>query len=296
MRKNFTTTTHPHGYMLTQKDPNFGFVRISKNASTTISSIPEFKLKRWTSIKGFKGNIYVALRDPIDRFFSSIPETLIRFRHPAICEKENQMKQDVNISYDVYDFFLHVEIEKLDKFIIKYIELIESFGFFDSHHEPQIYFLTDLTGKFYHDMFLFDITSSKEFLTRISKIENLNFNISIKKKNDGSLKSGQKFGNSFFTIRDWFMKHNSQRKKYNYNPLYRWSFLNNVPFSSSRTEFYKKIKTFKADKLICSKIKNLYEKDINLFNKVKQRNLEFNDFYFISSKSYDDNFKINNII
>ena len=290
MRNNYTTTTHPHGYMLTQKDLNFGFVRISKNASTTISSIPEFTLKKWIPIRGFKGNIYVALRDPVDRFFSSIPETLIRFRHPEICEKENQIKQDLNISYDVYDFLLNVDIEKLDQFILKYIKLIENFGFFDSHHEPQIYFLTDLTGKFYNDMFLFDITSSKESLNRISKMENLNLNINLKKKNDGSLKSGQRFGSSLIVIRDWFMKHDSQKKKNNYNPLYRWSFLNNVPFSSSRSEFYKKIKVFKTDKLICSKIKSLYDKDIYLFNKVKQRNLESNNFYFLSSKSYDDKF------
>ena len=279
MNRGFTTITHPHGYMLTQDECKFGFVRISKNGSTSISHVPEFQLKKWSPIQGFQGGVYAALRDPVDRFLSSIPETLMRYRHPNGSGKVNKKNQDISISYDVYDFFNYVKIDKIDHFLLQYIELIESYGYFDAHHEPQVDFITNLNGALYHDIFLFDIAHSEHALKTIARVEGLNENIKVERANSGSNNLMRRYNPKTVLFKIWKAKKNDN--DYSYNPMYRWSSINNIPFSHARVEFYKKIKELRLNQYICSRIEGLYEDDMSLFNQTVQSNKKPEDVYFL---------------
>ena len=284
MMRKALTTTHPHGYMLTQNECKFGFIRISKNGSTAISHVPEFKLKKWCPIQGFKGNVYAALRDPVDRFFSSIPETLMRYRHPDVSVSKNTKSQDINVSYDVYDFLLRVKSNKLDQFLLQYIEFIKGCGYFDAHHEPQVNFITDLNGDLYNDIFLFDIDQSNNALTTIGKMEGLCNNIKAKIMNDGSGNLMQKYNSKKILFNILRMGNGTHKNEYMYNPMYRWALANNIPTSHARVEFYKRIKELRFNRFICSKIETLYENDIYLFDKVMQKNKDFENLFFLSKK------------
>lgn len=104
-----STVTAPFGFMATQESKKFGYLRIAKCGSTSFSSIKEFSLDQWVEIAGFRGGeCYSALRDPVDRFFSSIPETMKRFT-----KNTNPIdgRRDVVVSWDIYEEILKLDIE-----------------------------------------------------------------------------------------------------------------------------------------------------------------------------------------
>ena len=148
----YQTCTHPYGYMLTQNERNFGFIRISKNASTSIAAIKELKLTSWAEIEGFRGNIYAVIRNPIERFVSSIPETLLRIN--SVDPIHGNRGDDVIVPYYLKKEIYGLKVKKLDDFMRGYVDIVGQ-DFFDAHHEPQIKFITDMDGRFYSGLSLF---------------------------------------------------------------------------------------------------------------------------------------------
>lgn len=285
MTRKLTTLTHYHGYLLTQNEEEFGFVRISKNGSTTISSIPEFKFRKWRSIRGFNSNIYAAVRHPVDRFLSSVPETLMRYRHPEKSGEKNKIFQDVAVSYDVYDFLNLVRVDKLDEFLFQYLDLIEGCGFFDAHHEPQTSFITDIFGSLYHDMFLFDIHNSSDALNSIAAKEGLDKINKIRKMNSGlnsrSLKSVVK--EKIISKINPSAGERHPAGEESYNPLYRWSKKNNVNPLHARRTFYTEIKKMTENSCIVSRIESLYQGDMDLYKHILA-NTEESGLCFLSKR------------
>lgn len=132
------TTTHPHGYVLARADRVLGLVRISKNAST--ESKVRLLCEEWIAFGAFPGPSVAFVREPVSRFLSSIPETVLRMTEPQLAEVER--KDRVEIPEDVYGELLGNAALPIEQLAELFLELVE-YGFFDAHHEPQVNFLAD---------------------------------------------------------------------------------------------------------------------------------------------------------
>lgn len=158
------TNTHHFGYMLTPESKSFGVINISKNASSNLRADPRISLSCQARIASFKGPIFCLLRDPIKRFLSSIPETIYRVR---IGSDKNiyPLSRSTSISYDIANQLEFLDVGNIDLFIHSYIDIINQYGFFDAHHEPQTYFLTNKNGDALSNIICFDINQYDHFIS-----------------------------------------------------------------------------------------------------------------------------------
>lgn len=133
------TTTHPYGYA-SVGNSDLAFIRISKNASTFIAD--SLYLNRWERIDRLPHHRFLcALRDPEERFLSSIGETVGRI---GVFSQKADVAVDLRIFRAVTEL-CHDFDGDVAGFLLSYVNIIERFGFFDAHHEPQHYFLIDAT-------------------------------------------------------------------------------------------------------------------------------------------------------
>ena len=140
------TITHPFGSLWTNRSRSIGFIRISKCASTSVTSA--CGLDRIEPIQGWNlGNpLFTILRDPTSRFLSSIPETFKRVFPQGILESD-RLSRDVEVTQVIYEKIYHLSGCSPKTLIEGWLGLIAEHGFFDAHHEPMVYFLfreTDL--------------------------------------------------------------------------------------------------------------------------------------------------------
>lgn len=154
----FLDVNAPFGYCIPSRFANFSFVRISKNASTSLVEDKRLGLRHYgyERIDAYPSDFscYACIRDPIDRFVSSIPETLSRYmrRH----QTTKFMRSAVLVNDDIaceLDGMYHF-LDRPSLFLEMYIELVESV-FFDAHHQPQLAFLTRADSHFVRDYNLF---------------------------------------------------------------------------------------------------------------------------------------------
>lgn len=131
------TTTHPYGYA-SVGNGDLAFIRISKNASTFIAS--SLNLNRWERIDRLPQHRFLcALRDPESRFLSGVGETIGRI---GVFAQEADVAVDLRILRAVTEL-CHSFDGDVAGFLLGYLAIIDRFGFFDAHHEPQHYFLID---------------------------------------------------------------------------------------------------------------------------------------------------------
>jgi len=272
MNNRRTTINHFFGYALTQQNEDFGFIRISKNASSYFASISEYEFKKWIEIKKFEGRLYASVRDPIERFFSSIPETLTRMHAPD----PYRSKSDVVLSYDLWNLILTLDCNNINKFLNEWIDIVDD-GFFDSHHEPQVYFLQNYKKEFYPNLNLFSLDAIDKSLDLISIQENY-----PKVKTKKIVNSGEKGGGTFTrfdSIKKFLSPATSSHEPSNYrkisheNPISKFSKERNLTIREARRIFYNDLVKFKNDKNIKRRIYRIYEADFELFSQLNHTSL-----------------------
>lgn len=259
-----SSITHPFGRLLTQQEKKFGYLPISKNGSSSFKLVPHFELNEWVSIKGFQNKpIYCAFRNPIDRFFSSVPETLKRFR---IVGDPRQLGKNLLISYDVSE-----ELKKLcnktpQHFIYGFLDIVE-WSFFDAHHEPQATFVLDSNGKAYNDnidVFLLDRMS--ETIKTVAVRHGINLSSYNEKANSRLGVTG-----ALTTTKDFIKRQIALQQvgpideKAHKSIVLLINASININRESEAAMIYKSILPFKKDKVILEKLRNIYALDIHVF-------------------------------
>ena len=111
----------------------YGLIRISKNASTSVANTYGFEIPENQDNRCLRTVICV-LRDPVDRFISSIPETLLRAKY-------NRITGDLQFCNNILNELMRLQISDPEKVIDGMLDIITQFGFFDAHHAPQALFV-----------------------------------------------------------------------------------------------------------------------------------------------------------
>lgn len=132
------TTTHPHGHVLARPDRRLGLIRISKNAST--ESKVRLECRDWIAFEIYDGPTVAFLREPVSRFVSGVPETMLRMTHWVAAESWRGDR--VEVPEDVYSELAGVARDPIEAVVTRFLELAE-YAFFDAHHEPQHAFIAD---------------------------------------------------------------------------------------------------------------------------------------------------------
>jgi hypothetical protein len=157
------TTTHPHGSLVRRRDGSLALLRISKNASTELMN--RLDCRDWVQFAENDAPVVLFLRDPVRRFVSSVPETLLRVQHPAI--EDPQTLDRVVISEDVYAALEAVMDGPIEALIDRFLDLIEEAPF-DAHHEPQLSFFTGRDGALRIDGRVFTVENIEDGLQKIA--------------------------------------------------------------------------------------------------------------------------------
>lgn len=156
------TTTHPHGHVLARPDRRLGLIRISKNAST--ESKVRLECRDWIAFDVYDGPTVAFLREPVSRFVSGVPETMLRMTHWVAAESWRGDR--VEVPEDVYTELAGVAREPIAAVVARFLELAE-YAFFDAHHEPQHAFLVDRHLGLRIDPLLYLTESFEDAITRI---------------------------------------------------------------------------------------------------------------------------------
>jgi hypothetical protein len=177
------TTTHPHNHVITRKDRKLGLLRISKNAST--ESKVRLDCHDWIPFAEFDAPVVAFLREPVSRFFSSVPETMLRMTHFVVAEP-NRLDR-VEVPVDVYDELAGAAQAPVEKVIDLFLELAE-YTFFDAHHEPQHAFMADRHMALSINPYLYLTESFEQAITEIEA----RFSVSTVKPRERGNKGGAK--------------------------------------------------------------------------------------------------------
>ena len=158
------TPTHPHGHVLVRPDEALGLLRISKNAST--ESKTRLGCERWVSFGDYDGPVVAFLREPVSRFISGIPETMLRMTHYVVSDSTRLDR--VEVPEDVYSELISIAGEPVGEVVELFLELIE-YAYFDAHHEPQSAFFTDRSQRLRIDPLLYLTESFDQAVSQIEK-------------------------------------------------------------------------------------------------------------------------------
>jgi hypothetical protein len=156
------TTTHPHGHVLARADRRLGLIRISKNAST--ESKVRLECRDWIAFAAFDGPTVAFLREPVSRFVSGVPETMLRMTHWVAAESWRGDR--VEVPEDVYAELAGLAREPISAVVTRFLDLVE-YAFFDAHHEPQHAFLSDRNLRLRIDPLLYLTESFEDAIARI---------------------------------------------------------------------------------------------------------------------------------
>jgi len=157
------TTTHHHGQLLRRSDGRLGLVRISKNASSEL--VDRLACSVLCPFHAHHGPVVAFFRNPVRRFLSSIPETLLRVTYAEIADPWNADR--VICPEDVYHELCAIAGRDIPALLEGFVDLVE-YAFFDAHHEPQLSFLTDRRGRLRIDPHVYAVETLERDLAAIS--------------------------------------------------------------------------------------------------------------------------------
>lgn len=156
---------HPYGRGWVNAKKEFAFQRISKNGSSTaVHSLKTRDTIELSSLEELGLSAYCALRDPVDRLVSSIPETLKR-----ATPDRSKYYGSVEVSEEVFEQILALDSSSAVSLGLGFMEIVKQFGPFDSHHEAQYKFLFDSSGNRYTDSLLFPLENMNLALVTIAR-------------------------------------------------------------------------------------------------------------------------------
>lgn len=177
------TPTHAHGHVLVRKDRRLGLVRISKNAST--ESKIRLECQNWIAFDAFEGPVVAFLREPVSRFVSGLPETMLRMTHFVI--RDTSRKDRVEVPEDVYTELAGVAQEPVGSVIERFLELAE-YAYFDAHHEPQHAFFTDRALQLRVDPQLYLTEKFEDGIAQIERRTGVKASPLVRQENKGGAK------------------------------------------------------------------------------------------------------------
>ncbi len=183
MQRQPLTTTHPHGYLLARPDRALGLIRISKNAST--ESKVRLGCEDWVSFTRYDGPVVAFLREPVSRFLSSVPETILRMTDFATAQ--DWRKDRVVIPDDTHGELLDIARERVGVVLERFVDLIE-YAFFDAHHEPQHAFFVDRDMGLRIDPYLYLTESFEAAIAQIEQRCSVSVPPATKRGNEGGKK------------------------------------------------------------------------------------------------------------
>lgn len=165
--KNNIEKTAPFSMYYFSKDQNFGYYRIAKNGSSAFSDT--LGLDQMQSLSTpIHDQIFCTLRDPKSRLLSSIFETLFRYRYDDV----NILHESVN-KKEIFYSLKKINVTNNEEFIKGYLNLINDFSFFDSHHAPQHYYLFKADGSVRFNFKTFDVFDMQEILANKFKVSEM---------------------------------------------------------------------------------------------------------------------------
>jgi len=266
--RKIVSTTHHYGYLNHNIDKKFGFVRISKSGSTSFTSCEKLGLNSYFKIKDYKNDIYAALRNPHARFLSSIPETLSRIK----CCSENMKfpdRMNLNVSNDIVDLIENNNDKSPSEVFYLFIDIIKNYGFFDAHHEPQYFFLTNINSTCLNNIKIFNLNQSNEAAQEIYNKHFDSRKYNLPKSNSGLERTVPKMS---------FLKKIKQNKRealtnpYK-NPMYRWGIKRKIPVEKIRPEFYRELKLKCSSSEARKELKKIYQIDYHLISQIGDKNI-----------------------
>ena len=159
----YRTLTHPHGFFMTNEQANLGFVRISKCGST--SAVNTLHLKNWMPFdrQHEVSRIFCCLRNPHERFLSSIFETISRAKF------QGSLYGSVIVSPIILNRLSAIDQSSPKTITHDFIKIIEDHGFFDAHHEPMTNFLCNRHGEIEIDPQVFDVSDMTDILKQLTE-------------------------------------------------------------------------------------------------------------------------------
>lgn len=155
--------THDRGMCAVDTRERIGLLRVPKCASTSITQ--RLGLVKWVSVADFRPKpVLLAYRDPLERFLSSIPETLLRSG-----AHKSDRSGDVQIPLELYEELHQIDVGSPVHLVSEMLSLIERNGFFDPHHEPQVNFIFDEDGEPFANYIMFNVIHTNEVLNFAEK-------------------------------------------------------------------------------------------------------------------------------
>lgn len=143
---------------------NFGYLGISKNGSTNFKS--HFGLNKINDLTNPKHEIiFSTLRNPTERFVSSLLETTLR-AHP---DDSDIPFRNVKVPSEVYGDILNFDISSGKLFLNSFINTINKYGFYDAHFEPQFHFLFNKQGELRYDFTIFPLINMDYEIKNLAK-------------------------------------------------------------------------------------------------------------------------------
>ena len=273
-----SSTTHPFGYLATQDNKQFGYLRISKNGSSSFCSVEEFKLDTWAKISDFVDKpCYCAYRNPLDRFFSSIPETMKRFTNNV---ETTERIRDIVVSWDVYEELKKLNYEDPKKFLYGFIDIVE-WSFFDAHHEPQTTFLLNSEGSPYNSYInIFSLQNMSEAIEAVATEHKIIIETAQRSENcRNKVKSSGHRGirTNLREIKERLKRNIAlsklERKSKTGDDYINLLINSDVYINREKeaTKLYKSILPFKQDSLIKDKLQRIYSLDFKIFDELQKK-------------------------
>lgn len=247
---------HHFHWVTPSKLRDFGILKISKSASTSLGTFTPFNLdnNHRVHLNDFQGeDVFACIRSPVQRFISSIPETLRRYstRH----QSKPRYKSAVFVSSDVaYRLDQLVRIEDTSRLLADYLEIVEE-GFFDAHHQPQIDFFTRSDSSLFRPVSVFSLDNIDMAVSKICSIYRLpSLGYQVGNKNMRNMGTQSSF------LRTILGK--TYRSIFNPLPVNCWT--------TSRRSFVELHRRLMVDvtrkpEMQC-KIRNIYQRDVELYN------------------------------
>lgn len=124
------------GKALANSNRSLALVRIPKVASSNLRT--SLQLVDWVDCGELDlstTRILLFLRNPISRFLSGIPETLLR-----ATPRGGEYSGDVEVSPSIYEQICDLDVSSPGKLVKGFSEIITSNGYFDPHHFPSVWF------------------------------------------------------------------------------------------------------------------------------------------------------------
>lgn len=170
---------YPLGKCILHTKKRFGVIPIPKTASTTLRKFAS--PGSWALLKEQSPSdvvLYAAVRHPVDRFLSSIPETILR-----ATPDPRQYSGDVLVSESIYSSICGLDATTGESLVSTFSEVLLKKGLFDPHHFPTAWFLPESLVDEEYSVFTFPLRHLSQALRELGHQWGLNPSLRVPQLN-----------------------------------------------------------------------------------------------------------------